>query len=509
MGVALIALSHVLGRRGVLRFPAAVSLAFAGMLALVWQLPELMEIPDGMRLPFEIAELQFFAAVSISLTLFALDVFVSQARSLARAEETLARQSAELERAAVIRQMAAIVESSNDAIIGQTIDGTVLSWNPSAAKLFGYPLETMRERGIEVLVPPDLKAEANELLQRVLKGEHIQNFETVRLSQDGHRHDVSITVSPIKDATGEISGISTIARDITERKRAEELRKLALLDELTGLNNRRGFTLLAAHQSNVAKREGKSMTLLFIDLNDLKTINDTFGHKEGDRAISDAAAILKETFRESDVVARVGGDEFCVLLTSDSPTKVDTDTPLGRLQTTIELHNATAQRPYKVSLSIGMAEYDPRSPSTIEELMQQADSRMYEQKLAKVTRCRVLIADSDPINRSRAEIALSDNYEIITAHDGAEVVRRAALERPDLILLDSTLSDLSGIDVATRLRKTPATTLIPIVMIGSAGDKFTEIESLRAGVDDYVIKPFDEEALRVRMDNLLKRAVRR
>src|SRR3712207_4063866 len=103
MGLMLIFLSHFLGQR-VFRFPSSFALAFAGILAIIWQLPELIEMPPDLELPFQVAELQFFAALSLSMTLFALDVFVAQARSLATASETVARQAAELERAAVARQ---------------------------------------------------------------------------------------------------------------------------------------------------------------------------------------------------------------------------------------------------------------------------------------------------------------------------------------------------------------------------------------------------------------------
>lgn len=507
MGISLIVLSHILGRRGVFRFPAAVALAFSGLLAIVWQLPDLVEIPEGMQLPFEVAELQFFAALSISLTLFALDVFVGQARSLARAGETLARQSAELERATVVRQMAAIVESSNDAIFGRDLDGNIVSWNPAAQRLYGYSAEEIMGQPNMLLIPPEGAAEARDIMDRVSRGELVQNIETIRLRKDSKPVDVSLTVSPIRDANGEVVGVSTIARDIGEKKRAEELRKLALLDELTALNNRRGFMLLADHQSNVARRDKKPMTLLFIDLNNLKTINDNFGHKDGDRAISDTAAVLKQTFRESDILGRVGGDEFCVLMTSEG--ELDVETPLARLQTNVELHNAQGIRPYKLSLSVGRANYDPSNPVSIDELMTQADILMYQEKLTKAKRSRVLVGDDDVSIRSDAERMFGEHFEVITAQNGEEVIRRATLERPDLILLDYSMPDLLGTDVTRRLRQAPATTTIPIIMMGSPGDGSTELDTLRAGADDYVQKPLDPEAVRVRMDNLMKRAVRR
>lgn len=506
MGLILIFLSHFLGQR-VFRFPAAFALAFSGIFAIVWQIPELIEIPPDLELPFEVAELQFFAAISLSMTLFALDVFVAQARSLASASETVGRQAAELERAAVARQMAAIVESSNDAIFGRDLEGHVISWNPAAERLHGYTAEEILGQAHSVLVPPEREEEARQMTARILAGQAVQSLDTIHLRKDGSPVDVSLTLSPIRDVSGEIVGISTIARDISERKRAEELRRLALLDELTGLNNRRGFMLLADHQMSVARRDAKPLALLFIDLNNLKTINDNFGHKEGDRAISDAAQILKETFRESDIIARVGGDEFCVLMTADN--ELDVDTPIGRLNTNVELHNAHGIRPYKVSLSVGRATYDPNEPVPIEDLMRQADVLMYQAKLSKANRPRLLVGDDDVSVRSDAEQIFGDEYEVLSAQNGEEVIRRATLERPDVVILDYTLPDLVGTDVARRLRQAPSTSAIPVIMTSTEGDGSTELEALRSGADEYVRKPVDYEALRVRMENLMKRAVRR
>jgi len=121
--------------------------------------------------------------------------------------------------------LASIVDSSSDAIIGEDLDGTILSWNPGAAKLYGYSAEEMVGRSISTLCPPDRRHELIEILQRIGRGEKIEYFETERVRKDGLSILVSVTVSPIRDPDGRIQGASTIARDITDRKRAEEALK--------------------------------------------------------------------------------------------------------------------------------------------------------------------------------------------------------------------------------------------------------------------------------------------
>jgi PAS domain S-box-containing protein len=119
--------------------------------------------------------------------------------------------------------LAAIVESSSDAILSKTLDGTITSWNPGAVRVFGYTPEEMIGKSIMSIVPPELHDEEVEVLARLRLGERVDHFETVRLAKGGRRMDVSLTVSPIRDESGEIVGASKIARDITERKRAQRL----------------------------------------------------------------------------------------------------------------------------------------------------------------------------------------------------------------------------------------------------------------------------------------------
>jgi PAS domain S-box-containing protein len=119
--------------------------------------------------------------------------------------------------------LAAIVASSDDAIVSKTLDGIVTSWNPGAVHLFGYTPEEIVGQPILTIVPPDLHYEEAEILARLRKGERIGHFETQRVAKNGRRIDISLTVSPVRDESGEIVGASKIARDITERKRAEQL----------------------------------------------------------------------------------------------------------------------------------------------------------------------------------------------------------------------------------------------------------------------------------------------
>ena len=118
--------------------------------------------------------------------------------------------------------LAAIVDTTDDAIIGKDLDGTILSWNAGAKKLYGYAAREVMGRSIAMLVPPDRVDEAFGILQRVGRGERIESFETERIRKDGQRIHVSLTVSTVRDAEGRIDGVSTIARDITERKRMEQ-----------------------------------------------------------------------------------------------------------------------------------------------------------------------------------------------------------------------------------------------------------------------------------------------
>jgi len=126
-----------------------------------------------------------------------------------------------------LQRLAAIVQSSDDAIVGKNLEGVITNWNPGAARLFGYSAEEAIGRSVSIIIPPDRASEEREILDRIKDGRSVEHFETVRHRKDGKQIDVSVTVSPIRDSSGRIIGASKIARDITERKHAEEeIRKL-------------------------------------------------------------------------------------------------------------------------------------------------------------------------------------------------------------------------------------------------------------------------------------------
>jgi|GEM_PF-956227 len=160
-----------------------------------------------------------------------------------------------------------------------------------------------------------------------------------------------------------------------------KLRTLSLKDELTGLLNRRGFFTLAEQQRKVAQRQNKSMLLLVGDLDNLKEINDKWGHQEGDSTLKEISDVLRETFRQADVIARTGGDEFGIFQIESGAD--DLNASLARLQDRLAERNAGKHREYTLSISMGSARCEPDDPCTLDEMVLQADRRMYEQKKNK------------------------------------------------------------------------------------------------------------------------------
>ncbi len=170
--------------------------------------------------------------------------------------------------------------------------------------------------------------------------------------------------------------IHPVFRSIKENE--DKLKILSITDELTGLYNRRGLTAFAEHYIQIANRTKKGFYLLYADLDGMKRINDTWGHQDGDRALLAAAAILKKTFRNSDIVARVGGDEFVVMPVGFAGDAVDLLS--DRLQKNIDAYNSGGKLKHQLSLSSGISFYDPLVDCSLNELLNKSDEAMYRMK---------------------------------------------------------------------------------------------------------------------------------
>ncbi len=174
-----------------------------------------------------------------------------------------------------------------------------------------------------------------------------------------------------------------LLRDLTEMAEQELAAvQLATMDELTMISNRRGFIALAQHAINISHRKDFPISLVFLDLNKFKQINDTYGHAEGDRALVAFAEQIKHSFRDSDVYARLGGDEFAVVLT-DTPSEMVNEV-LARFEKAVSEYNAQAKRGYDICYTAGIAVYDKSKHNSIEELLAEADTLMYENKQKSV-----------------------------------------------------------------------------------------------------------------------------
>jgi diguanylate cyclase (GGDEF)-like protein/PAS domain S-box-containing protein len=275
-----------------------------------------------------------------------------------------------------------IVQTMSEGLVLTDSEGRFSFVNPAAAAILGYTPGEMVEREVISFVPKDRHSVVREADERRAKG-IADRYELEFLHKDGRRKTILVSGGP-RFAGTQYSGTMAVLTDITERKSMEEeIRALSLTDPLTNLYNRHGFQHLAEQQLKIAARINKRVFLLYADVDDLKRINDTFGHKEGDRVLADVATILKKSFRDSDILARIGGDEFVVLAMEAA--KVSSEVFTRRLEEKLDLYNSRPEilGRYLLALSVGVSTYDPEFPTPIEELLSRADGLMYERKRAK------------------------------------------------------------------------------------------------------------------------------
>ena len=259
---------------------------------------------------------------------------------------------------------------------GELLDFEFVDLNARAESLLGHSRGAILGQRLCELIPANRSLGYVEKYRRVLETACVLEEEFEVTSSDYRAGWIHHQVVPLDD------GVAITSRDVTDRKRHEDaLRALSLIDELTGLYNRRGFLTLAQQQLKLARRGHRELVLLFIDMDDFKEINDTYGHGEGDIALTRASEVLKHTFRDSDIIARLGGDEFVVLATDTG--RIGSEIIISRLRSELCERNDRDGYPYRLSFSVGAARFDPDAPPSVEELLAAADAMLYEQKKHK------------------------------------------------------------------------------------------------------------------------------
>jgi diguanylate cyclase (GGDEF)-like protein len=295
-----------------------------------------------------------------------------------------------------------------------------------------------------------------------------------------------------------------------------------LLDELTGLHNRRGFVTLATQDLGVARREKRPLLVAFGDLDDLKGINDTLGHAEGDAALRDVAGILRRTFRDSDLIARIGGDEYAVLVRSAESNGVEA--LRRRLNHQLTDFNGSTTRRYRISISIGFARRQAETVTSVESLLSLADRALYLEKRRRDSEVRrngapvargaalsahegrpieILLVEDEPDDIELTQLALTQaklQNRLSVVQDGAAALAFLRGEapydatlRPDVVLLDLKLPKRDGRQVLEEMRQDPELRDIPVIILTGTNAEHAELEALNP--DAFLTKPVDFERL--------------
>jgi diguanylate cyclase (GGDEF)-like protein/PAS domain S-box-containing protein len=309
------------------------------------------------------------------------------------------------------RQLAftsAITNSLDDGLCALDREGRFTMLNPAAERMLGWAEGELLGMSAHEVIHGQVATSAPHMaadspMHEVMSlGTVVRDEHTLWTRRDGVAFPTAYSAAPVI-TDGQVVGAVVAFRDITEaqqvalamarqaaelaRSRVElehlltDVQALALTDDLTGLSNRRGFLTLATQQMKIAKRTKYALSLIFIDLDGLKGINDRLGHAMGNHALTTTANILTAIFRDSDIIARLGGDEF-VVLAMDSDAQ-DWGTVLQRVQAQCGQYNRQPDAPYQLSVSVGVAHSTLAQPRSMDELLEHADTQMYAHKQAK------------------------------------------------------------------------------------------------------------------------------
>ena len=329
-----------------------------------------------------------------------------------------------------------------------------------------------------------------------------------------------------KDELGPTLLSRSISHALERHQLQKQLIETSITDDLTGLYNRRGFTTISEQQVRLAQRTQKKLIYLFIDLDGLKKINDAHGHQAGDQALQSVAIILRQSFRNSDILGRVGGDEFSVLAVETQ--RNDIKVLLNRLSTNLETFNRAGEGVFRLSLSVGISEWVPDNPKEFHLLMHEADAAMYVQKKEKRQGSldilvddaltsfinlddliaekypkdasfplnQILLVEDNPGDARLVEEFIKDiptEYDVIWAETLAATLANLQEKPFTLILLDLSLPDSQGLQTLEKVMNVNPD--IPIVVMTGLDDQDVALRALQLGAQDYLTKGTFDEAL--------------
>jgi len=335
-----------------------------------------------------------------------------------------------------VAQQAAAMKASMDGIAIINHLGEFVYLNEAYAKVYGYQSsEALIGVSWERLYVDDELSWVKDDIMPAVWRDGSWRGEALGKKLNGSAFPVEISISAVAGG-----GLVQVVRDITERKHAEEyLRNMSIKDELTGLLNRRGILRHATPHFDFAQRNKQALLLLFIDLDGMKQINDNLGHNEGNNALKNTANILRKSFRDSDILARIGGDEFAVLVTDPA---TNSEQAVTRLKENLVAFNRESPNSYTLSFSIGVAALDPQRMADFEQLLEKADQSMYKQKRKKKRQRVDRVMQGQPAHPASAlsqpeiqpetvtdlpSAESSVNYELLDANDSYATFDQAAI----------------------------------------------------------------------------------
>lgn len=315
-----------------------------------------------------------------------------------------------------VERLSGIVESVADAVFTTTTQGIVTSWNNGAELLYGYPAAEIVGAHVSSLHPPG-SDEPRRIMAMIHAGDSVLGLDTLRRTRDGRLAEVSMNVTPLADDDGELSGAVVVARDISDRLELEaELVRVTMHDALTGLPNRSYLTYRLAQALSDARNGNRNVAVLHIDLDQFKAVDDVYGHVLGDQVLARVAERLRTLSRPTDIVSRVGGDEF-VMVCPDIGVEA-----AARLSD--EVLEAIAQpiaidgRGLRIGASIGIA-VSPPLENDAELLLKHADAAMSEAKARG--RARSQLFDPALTRRAGEQNRLAGDLREAIAQDLLEV----------------------------------------------------------------------------------------